>query len=665
MDVAQQIMDRLGPRSAALLPGDAGPQAEPVPDEAAEKAKEQERNEALQLAWMKRIRAEQECRKTSRARMREVQEVARPPVKKEGHDVIVPLYWQIISVEHGGVYSNQPVPDCRPRNDEQNELFRQAADILERAIAYCVDDRSYDEALHRAIDDFLAVGLGVCRIKMDAKVIGNEVGDQMLRWEYVPHQRFGWEPSNSWRACNWIYFRHAMTRAQIKERFGRDVASTREESDRQKHTQGKAYETFDIYEVWDRKARKVLFLSKGEKTPLEVNEDPLGLKDFYPCPRPMMTNLLDEEMEPKPDYDYIEAFDQEINRLQERRTIVLESLRVTGAYDDGLPELADMMKLDDNQYQPVKQLMQRVKATGVDGLLLHLPMNEKMTVITELTEQIQVLRAQVDEIMGIADIVRGVTQATETAAAQDIKGRWVGVRLSRKRDEVQYTIRETFRIMGQLFSTHFTPENLQRLTQVQADPQTIALLKNDLLMDFAIDIESESTVAKDEFKERATRQEMLNSVGAFSTAVMPLVQANQMPASVVTAMLQAALQPYARYSRTLDEAIAQLPTSQQQLQQVSQQLQQSQMQLQQSQQQLQQWQQVAQTLQANATAAKSQRESAEARKKDMEARQIAAEMDPGSQDNLATVERVAEIDLTRATAEQRRAQADKTRQGGD
>jgi len=415
-----------------------------------------------------------------------------------------------------------------------------------------------------------------------------------------------------------------MTRIQAKARFGKTVNFSKTEragvSEDFKEKNG------DIYEIWDRPNRRVIFLAKGELEPLEIIEDPLELKDFYPCPAPMMTNLGSEELVPKSDYNFIEQYDLEVNRLQERRASLLEQIKAAGAYDAGLPELGEMLELDDGQYKPVNNLIGRLTAAGMsmDKAVYHLPLQEKADVLRILTEQIGFVKAQVDEILGISDIVRGVTAASETATAQEIKGRWVGVRLTRKREIVQYTVREMMRIMGQLLASHITPENLQRMTQMEITEEMQQILATDMLMEFSIDIETDSTIAKDEFRERETFQEMLNGVAQFAQSVLPMVQQNAMPADISSAILRAALSPYSRADRGLEEAMAQLPTSTQQLQQLSQQMQQTQMQLQEAQMQAQQWQAFATQLQQQSTEAATHQKHADAAYKEAKAEETKA-----------------------------------------
>jgi hypothetical protein len=623
----------------------------------------------LQKKWLKKLEEEKKCHKDFRDRSREVEKVFR---KDWDDELYVPLYWQVVNIEHVGVYSNQPVPDVRPRNNPQDPLMRSVATIIRRGLAYCTDQPSFDDNMNRTVDDYLAIGLGVPRVKVDSiihtetnmvptfedRITGFDqnmqpvmgqvqtgeipettetTGDQSIRWEYTPWSCFGWEPCNNWKSCEYIYFRHRMTQKQIKERFGKTVSATK---DKDGNNESKYLKKLhDIYEIWCKSKKEVLFIAEGEKEPLEVIPDPLELIGFFPCPCPMFMNLPSDELIPQSDYDYIEPYDVEINRLQERRMGLLEQIRAAGAYDVGLPELADMLENEDGEYTGVANLMQRFSAAGgPDNAIYHLPIADKATVLQELTQQIQFVRGQVDEVLGISDIVRGVTAASETATAQEIKGRWVGIRLTRKRETVQYTVRSMMRIMAQLLVSHITPDNLQRMTQMTITEEMMNILTDDILMEFAIDIELDSTVAKDENQEMKTKQEMLNGVAQYSQSVLPMVQANQMPAGVASAILRSALTPYAKYDRGLEEELGTLPQTLGQLQQLNQQLQQTQQQVQQLTNEKQQWQTVATQLQNQATEAASKQKEADARKKQAEASEIEIGLPLEYNDKQATID---------------------------
>ncbi len=619
-----------------------------------------------QKLWLKRIKAEQRVHKDFRDRAKVVEEVFN---KDCDADMYVPLYWQVVAVEHSGVYSNQPNPDVRPRSSKQDPVMREIAMLIQRGLEYCVDQPGFDDNMHRSVDDYLAMALGVIRCKvetiktttvvdvptyedvmveqppidmgggfmmnqepvMQTMQTGMEkqeqvtYGDQKIVWEHVAWGCFGYEPGNSWKHCNWIYFRHKMTMPEIIKRFGRPIAASKDNEN--KDPDSWKAKTYDIYEIWCKEKREVLFLAEGESEILDTIPDPLELLNFFPCPAPMMMNLPSDTLIPQPDYDYIEAYDVEINRLQIRRMALLEQLKATGAFDSGLPELGEMMENEDGEYTGVASLMQRLAAAGgAENAIYHLPLQEKAGVLQQLTEQITFVRSQVDEVLGISDIVRGVTAASETATAQEIKGRWVGVRLTRKRETVQYTVREMMRITAQLLVSHITPENLERMTQMTISEQTITILNNDILMDFAVDIETDSTVAKDEAREMQTKQEMLNGVAQYSQSVLPMVQQNLMPAGMAAAILRASLTPYAKYDRNLEQELATLPETLGQLTQLNQTLQTTQQQLQQAQGMAQQWEMVAKQLQEQATQATAAQKTADAQKKAAETESIRAKL---------------------------------------
>jgi hypothetical protein len=597
-----------------------------------------------QKVWLQRLSREEKTHEDFRDRSRDVEKIFRADLSEE--NLYVPMYWSVVGVEHVGVYSNQPVPDVRARNESQNPVYKSIATAIRRGLAYCIDHPSFDASMHRSIDDFLAMGLGTLRVKVDSimsktttrvpifgtvqtpmgpqevevggrEEVDEQIGDQTVRWEYVPWARFGWEPCNEWKHCSWIYFRHRMTMLQIKKRFGRTISASKDEKDRSGDPGSWKQQTYDIYEIWDKTKREVVFLAKGEDEPIEVREDPLELIDFWPIPEAMMTNLPSEELIPQADYDYIEHYDRELNRLQERRMSLLEQIKAAGAYDSGIEELKGILELEDGQMLPITNMQQRFAAAGgAEGFMWFLPIQEKVQALMTITEQMMVIKGQVDEILGISDIVRGVTAASETATAQEIKGRWVGVRLTRKRETVIYTVKQMMRMMAQLLVSHITPDNLQRMTQLPITQEMMDVMQDDMMMQFIIDIESDSTVAKDEFKEKETFQEMLNGVAQFAQSVLPMVQANQMPASVSSAIMQAALKPYMKYDRNLEEALNTMPQTTQQLQGLNQQIQQLTQQGQQQGQELQYWKGMAELLQADATAAKSVKEQADARLKD-------------------------------------------------
>jgi DNA repair ATPase RecN len=176
--------------------------------------------------------------------------------------------------------------------------------------------------------------------------------------------------------------------------------------------------------------------------------------------------------------------------------------------------------------------------------------------------------------MGIADILRGSSNPMDGQGTQVIKERWAGIRLRRKQRLVQETVRDLFRMMAELTVEHITPDNLERMTQIKMDPQVYELLRNDLMREFAIDVETDSTIMKDEGMEREQRAGLLTAVTGYIEKFAPAVASNLIPADLATEMLKIASEPYKKYSRGLDDVLEQLPDNMKQLGQAQQQIQQ-------------------------------------------------------------------------------------------
>jgi hypothetical protein len=144
---------------------------------------------------------------------------------------------------------------------------------------------------------------------------------------------------------------------------------------------------------------------------------------------------------------------------------------------------------------------------------------------------------------------------------------------------------------------------------------------------------------------------MLNGVAQFAQAVMPMVAQNQMPATVSSAILQAALKPYTKYDRNLEDAMSELPQTQGQMQQMNQTIQKGTEENQKLTEQMQYWQQLATMLQQDATAAKAAKDEADVRLKDAQVEkteaqtvEILEDLDSEQADNpLDKLKQVADI----------------------
>jgi hypothetical protein len=570
--------------------------------------------QALRDRWMKRITRERKAHEKWRKQAEKAEAAYRDEAKANADDAHksnpFPIFWSTVQITHAAIFAKPPKPDVRKRYSDEGTSEDRIAQAVQRGIEFTIDTTGFSDHGHRLIDDYLIGALGIGKVEVDTEVaqapvidpttqqpIMDDAGEpvmqkivkrQSLRLRHFHWSKFGWEPGKDWEAADWERFEHDMTPDEVKDRFGIDLDPSNSRPEGGSTTKPNQYEeTVTVHEVWDKKKRQQLFISDSHPEPLEVNDDPMRLDGFYPNPKPMMLNVKADELVPKPDYQFVQRQCENIQRLSGRIHALTRNIKDVGFYDAQLAELAQLNTAIDGTRVPIKNLAERLNAAGpgrmsFDAVVANQDNTNKVNVLRELISQRDIEKNALFEVLGIADIVRGASVASETAAAQTIKSQWANVRIGPKVQAVSLFFRDVFRIMGEIMSEHFEPEQLDKMSGMQLTPEESAALKDDLTRTYAIDIESDSTMASDDQEEKTQRLEMVSTLTDYLSKLLPLVQTNAMPAEMVKQTLLFVLRSF-KYGRQLEESIGKLPDSLAQLQQLNQQMQQCQQQLQQSQ----------------------------------------------------------------------------------
>lgn len=584
-------------------------------------AEEKREAKNTRKVWLDRLRDEKRAHKEfhKQAEAAEKQYFARQDWERvNGH--MYPSLWSIVNTTHAALYSRPARPDVRKRNvDVMDGIDRQIAQMIERGLAFAQDTTDFDPESHSAVNDFLVSGLGQAKIEMDVEteqvpvinpvngqpiVIDDEplmqekVSRRTLRLVYFHHSRFHWEPTTTWRQVSWVAFDHYMGHEEFEAQFGVEIP----EENRQKagessyttstdKTAAEKYEPqYCVHEIWDRESRKVIFLCEQYPDIVEERPDPLELEEFFPCPRPMIANCSAEEVLPKPDYVYIKDLIRLINVYSRRIANLTANIKDVGFYDASFTELAKVTSAEDGTRIPIKDLVQRLNTsnTRVDtsAVMVEMDNSHKAQVIANLMDQRERVKSLLDEAIGISDITRGSTDPNETASAQRIKNQWANVRLAPRLNQIAQFFRNSFRIMAEILCQSFEPDQLFQMTGIQVTPEMEQVMRSDALRVYAVDIETDSTIAQDDTLEREQRNETSQTVAEMLQQMVPAMQAGQLPAGLAKALMLFTVRT-TKFGREFEDEINQLPDTMQQLQGLQQQVQQGQEQGQQLQQQLQ------------------------------------------------------------------------------
>lgn len=578
-----------------------------------------------------------------------------------------PLFWPTVKVLHARIYSQPPKPDVRKRYQDSPGVpipaqapgmpppvdDNKIAQAVERALSYTIDTTDFDADGHAAVNDLLVAGLGSCKVELETETdtvpvlnpmtgmpimdeAGNPVMKQVIRSQKVKLRHFSWsqfrwEPQQHWSNVSWVAFDHWMTKDELEDQFAIEISAAGASgpgtggrvSGSPKPAADKYKALFCVHEIWDKEDRKRLFITDAWPLPLAVDDDPLGLEGFFPCPKPMMTNVRGEDLLPKPDYTYCEPQFRYVNDLSGRIIRLTKQIKHTGFYDASFGELANINSSDDGDLVPITNLAAKIEAVapgkggGYDAIIATQDNTPKAMVVQELMQLREQAKQVIWETYGISDIQRGSTKASETATAQEIKAQWADIRVGERVRIVSLFFRDVFRIMAEIIAEHFQPQTFEAMTGFQMTPDEMELLRSDLGRCYAIDVESDSTVVQDEFAQKQQRMEFLTSVTGYLKEILPAVQSNVMPADLAKELLLFMVNTF-KNGRQLEQTINALPGSQQQLAQLQQQAQQSQQQAQQAQQAAQQ----AQAQLQKVNAGKEQRENV---KTSVDAQKTAAE----------------------------------------
>jgi hypothetical protein len=342
------------------------------------------------------------------------------------------------------LYSAVPKPDVRTRYKDQN--LAPLPDVVQRFLTCATETTpggdSFDGAMKDAVLSSLVPGMGFVRIRY------SETSSFPITYESGNFRTLIWGKATRWSKVPWIAFKSFMKRDQMFELFKIDkeeqekyVPTGETEADKDNAT---------IYELWDKKTRKVYFLcDEWQDKLLQESDDPLGLENFFPTPGPLLLTLRPGKYLPIPLYNYYSEQAEELNRVSVRLIKVLSAIRVRGVYNGMLgDDLKKILATDemDNELVAATEAALLAQSGGFEKHIWLLPLDMLIAVAKELYVARESIKQIIYELTGISDIIRGSSQPSETATAQDLKNKWGTVRLRRMQTVVADYTRDLFRM---------------------------------------------------------------------------------------------------------------------------------------------------------------------------------------------------------------------------
>lgn len=511
------------------------------------------------------------------------------------------LFWSMTETFSELIYSRVPKPDFARRFKTPNsDVGLIASDMLEAATTYLLSENNFDGAIAAAVTDYILVGRGVLWVRYSPTFSKDADDAEIVSWEeaiadYVHWSDFLHSPVRTWHEVWWISRRVLMTRDQLVARFPKvgakvnlEYVSGVTDKDRGYVKEGASEMNKQacVWEIWDSRAKQAIWISSGyPNEPLDVLDDPLSLKGFFPAPKPIYATLTNDCLIPIPDYMQMKDQYKELDDLTGRIHMLSKALKAAGVCDassEGLRRLLD--EGVDNELIPVDNWVMFAEGGGIPGKISWLPVESIATTLALLYEGRDKIKEVLYEISGMGDVLRGISDPNETATAQTLKGKWGGIRISKRQSAVQKFARDVVRLIAEIVATQFSPETLTAMTGIQlptrSDQQRIQmlqasgvqvpqqltemleattiddvvdLLRDDQLRSFTLDIETDSTLAPDQQEERTARMELVTAVGAMLEQSLPTIQAVPSLAPALQELFMFALRAF-KPGRSVEQA---------------------------------------------------------------------------------------------------------------
>jgi hypothetical protein len=532
------------------------------------------------------------------------------------------ILWANVEIKRQSIINSTPIPDIRRRYSDDDKVGLNVCELLNRAVNYTLDCQDGLYKLIQCANDFLVPSRGQIRVRYKGYQSEDlepeseeedvpETDESMEQAEeaepeheecVIEHVNWkGWfhGPGKTWEEVRWICFEHDdVTKEDAKRQFGEKAKNLNytkvNETDRKdNHDSDKSiFGRTTVYELWDKDSKRVLWIGKDYETEfLDVIEDPLDLKNFFCTPRPCFAVEDPNSLIPIIEYGQYETLAKELEDITRRILRLIRACKVRGVYDGRITEIEGILAEDDNALIAANNASTIAEIGGLAKAVYWMPIEQLIGTLQALQQQRMAVKSMIDELNGMSDIVRGSTNANETATAQRIKANFAAARLDKQKQAFQIFARDLIRLIVEVVSG-FSRETLSRMTglkfiteqekqdvqqqfagmqqELQLQPpqtpeqqqaaqqqlqeaqqklqgimeqvtweQVEEILRSDMEREYRIDIETDSTMAADQQAEQEVLASFMQGMAQFSTMAGQAMQVGLLSGDAAKSMMVA------------------------------------------------------------------------------------------------------------------------------
>lgn len=462
------------------------------------------------------------------------------------------VFWATVETLKPFLYFKQPTPFVVRSRRSADEVESLAATILERALYWNMKQFDFDSVVKYARNDFLLSGMGILweQYRPSFYYVGNEMlkRSEQVDTVYVNPIMFLADTKNVdvWEDVEWIARKMYLSVADVAEHFEgvtADYLTSRFGENAQ----------ISVYEIWDKPTKSIYYYSPEYPFDfLDVYEDTLHLTGFFPCPKPIMATLANDGVIPVPDYVEIKSLLDELDGVNNRMRLTMQALKVSGCYDNSFPELANILDKDVTLIS-LADFEKLKDSGGLKGIIDFAPIEQYVTALQALAERRQTIINAIYEVTGVSDVMRGSSQAGETATAVRQKTNFGTLRNQDRQNDMQRFLKDLLKIKAEIICEQFSPAfllsflNPEENADINKSAAAVKLLKSEKLRGMVIDLETDGCFNLEQEEERTLK--IIQNIHNLINQAFNIV--SQQPA----------LLPL--YRQMLDSAVATMPKARQ------------------------------------------------------------------------------------------------------
>lgn len=388
------------------------------------------------------------------------------------------IFYSNIQLLKAYLLTNSPKPEVERRflkkvasSKLEYNTYLELANILEGALSYYADQEDFLIKLKEVIEDAKKTGRGVLWVTYEPTIsqgqdefgqITEQVTGREMKLNALGYEDYACSTSINEDQVWWKARRHLLGKEELKEQFNYEAQdeelnfSTGKESERK---------LAEVWEIWDKTEKKrVYILAKCARNEfLKESEDPYGISTFFPCVD--LTPLTNgKNIIPIPEYELYRNKAVQLNKLSAKADKLEEKINYIITTDKtNQDNVADMASAGEGDIVTLQT--PNPMATGNNAAYLGFVPIEQAVALAEHRElKKQQLKQDIYDITGISDIMRGQSDARESATAQQIKGVFGTMRFQDQQKQVQHFVVSVFEIIAEIICENWDADTLADLT---------------------------------------------------------------------------------------------------------------------------------------------------------------------------------------------------------